>query len=276
MIIVTVLGIAMALPLGFYLLLHPINQMTQGWNNKSHIDLYLKNKITIAQGKSLVVALQRNPKIQRANLITPEEGLNSFIKGTEFKEVTHYLTENPLPAVIEVEPIATCMEPEALNALANKLQTLPEVQMVQLNRVWVARLYTIIQLAQRFIYLIGLIVGGGVIFIIGSTIHLAMGQENEEIAVLQLLGASNGFIHRPFLYRGALYGSLGACLALFLLSSAMMWLKTPIERLAYLYNSNFQLVIFHAADLMIIILIGGLLGLMGAYLALKSLQPTLQ
>lgn len=269
LIITMVLGIAMALPMGLYILLHDAKQLTEHWNNKPHIALYLQNNVVPAQQHQLLERLQNHPNVANAILITPAEGLRLFMHYSGFKDITEYITDNPLPPVIEVEPANNLPTPQAMEQLVDVLEGLPEVHMAQLNKLWVERLYEIMQLLQRCMYALGCIFSVGVVLIVGSTIHLAMERGREEVYVLKLLGATTAFIRRPFLYRGFLYGLLGALVATALIATVLFWLQLPVNHLARLYNSDFQLSVFTGDYMATLLFMGALLGLAGAYFALK-------
>lgn len=270
LMVMLVLGIAMALPTGLYLSLQNAKQLTRHWNNKPHIALYLQNDLLVEKQQQLLERLKKHPNIANATLITPEEGLRSFTHYSGFKDITAFITDNPLPAVIEVEPASHLPTLQEMEQLLDGLQGLPEVHMAQLNKLWVERLYEIMQLLQRCMYALGFIFGVGVVLIIGSTIHLAMERGREEVHVLKLLGATTAFIRRPFLYQGFLYGLLGGSVAIALIGGLLFWLHPPVEHLARLYNSDFHLWMLSARHGLSLVFLGGFLGLTGAYFASKS------
>ena len=269
LVIAVVLGIAMALPVGLYLLLQEAKTLTHHWNNKPHIALYLENTVVPAQQQNLLKRLQSYPNIAHAQLITPEEGLRLFTQYSGFKDITQYITDNPLPPVIEVEPANNLATLQGMEQLVNVLQGLPEVNIAQLNHLWVERLYGMMQLLQRCLYGLGFIFSVGVVFIVGSIIHLALERGREEVEILRLLGATTAFIRRPFLYRGFLYGLLGASVAAVLIGTFLFCLQAPVNHLAYLYHSDFQLSALSGSYCVGLLCFGAVLGMAGAYFALK-------
>lgn len=262
-----VIGVALALPTGLFVLLQNIKTVSQGLNDSSQISLYLKMDVPANQIQNLMQRLRQQPDITAVKYISPQQGLAEFKLQTDFQNALSQLKENPLPPVVLVQPDSAFASPAPLNQLLQNLKKLPEVDVAQFDMQWIKRLYAIIDLSKRIVYAIGTLLGLGVLFIIGNTIHLTLQKYRREIEVFKLVGATDTFIRRPFLYTGMLYGLLGSLVAWFLVSILLWWLATPVKSLAALYGSHFLLQNLSLSSSLILIAIGIILGLIGAWLA---------
>lgn len=262
-----VIGVALALPTGLFVLLENIKSVSHGLSDSSQISLYLKMNLPSNQTQSLLHRLQLQKTITAAKYISPQQGLSEFQLQTGFQNALSQLKENPLPGVILVQPNAALASPEALNQLLQTLKRFPEVDVAQLDMQWIKRFYGIIDLSKRIVYALGTLLGLGVLFIIGNTIHLSLQKYRREIEVFKLVGATDIYIRRPFLYTGMLYGLLGSLVAWLLVSILLWWLTVPVKNLASLYESHFVLQNLTLAATVILIASGVILGLTGAWLA---------
>ena len=264
---IMVIGIALALPTNFYVLLRNMQSLSQKWNNNSaEISLYLKMNVTPSRTQSLIQQLKANPKISDVRHISAQQGLQEFSKVLGNNEVTTMLATNPLPELIIVNPVTELRTSRAINALLHKLKALPEVEVVQLDLQWLQRLDNIIVLVQRIILALAFLLGIGVLSIVGNTIRLAAQNERKEIEVMNLVGATNAFIRRPFLYIGIWYGLLGGIIAWFLETLALLWLRGSVENLASSYGSDFYVQGLDLNGGLRLLLFSILLGLIGSWL----------
>jgi cell division transport system permease protein len=274
---VSVLAIALALPAGFYLLLQNVQKISGGWDGVPRISLYLKTD-TSAQAVDRLADKLRNWKdITDLRVLHKEQALEEFKALSGFGAALDALNENPLPPVIVVAPRYDTEEPEQVESLVQQLRALPEADIVQLDLQWVKRLYTIMSLVQRGLYIIAAMLGLAVILIIGNTIRLDIQNRRSEIQVNKLIGATDAFIRRPFLYTGFWYGLFGGIVACLLVAFAFGLLQGPSQRLAGLYDSGFELTALGFTNALSLIAIAIGLGYAGAWLAvgrhLKEIEP---
>lgn len=262
-----VIAIALALPSALFVLLENAKQVSQGWDDSSQISLYLKMSTAPNQIQPLLNQLQKNPSIAAVKYISPAQGLVEFQQQTDFQNALAALAQNPLPAVVLVKPAATLASPAAIKELLQQLKSIPQVDMAKLDLRWIKRLYAIIALSKRLAYVLGGLLGLGVLFIIGNAIHLNLQRYRREIEVFKLIGATDSFIRRPFLYTGMLYGLIGSLIAWLLVSSLLWSMEAPAQQIAALYGSHFQLENLTFSAGLILILGGIFLGLAGAWLA---------
>jgi cell division transport system permease protein len=262
-----VIGIAIALPAGLYILLQNVQTIGKDFNGTPTISLYLKSDA--GDPSALKNSLQKMPDIQKVDMVTPEEGLKEFEQQTKINNVAQLLQKNPLPTVLIITPEKSAETPEKLGSLANQLKTMPEVAEVQFDLTWVKRLYYILMTAQRLALVLGILFGAGVVLIIGNTIRLTTQNHREEINMLKLIGATSAFIRRPLLYRGFLYGFFGSAVALVIISIMTLWLKEPIYALARSYDMNLSLAGLSFDEIFFIMGLSSLLGLIGSWFAIQ-------
>lgn len=263
-----VIGIALALPTSLFVLLENVKTISGNWHNNSQISLYLKSDLSPLQSQTLVNHLKNEPGVSSVKYISPVEGLAELENQTDLQNAIAALKENPLPGVILIAPTKNSQTPAALDKLLKNLQQLPQVDVAQVDMQWVKRLYAMIDLGRQIVYALGCLLGIGVLFIIGNTIHLNLQKYRREIQVFKLIGATNSFIRRPFLYTGILYGFFGSTFALLLVALLLLGLATPVHKLTDLYTSNFHLQGITFALIAKVIITGILLGLIGAWLAI--------
>lgn len=273
-----VIGIALALPSGLYLLLDNLHRLSGTWDGQASISVFLKGDVPAAQRDSLANRVRGWPEVAALELITPEQALEEFSAQSGFADALETLDENPLPAVLIVNPHSEHTQPATAAALQTKLRNLPEVDLAQLDLEWVQRLAAMIEIARRGILVIGTLLALAVLLVIGNTIRLEIQSRRPEIVVTKLIGATNAFVRRPFLYSGLWYGLLGALLAWLLVISGFWLLADPVARLAGLYHSEFTLETLPLLTLGALLACGILLGLLGSWLAvgrhLSAIEPT--
>jgi len=266
---IAVIGVAMSLPSGFFLLLQNFQSISKPWNDTPSISLYLKQGVSDNQINHLLGDLKSRSDVKTVKYISPQQGLTEFKKTTEFSELANTLKDNPLPGVILVTPFKKELSPIDMQNLLVALKAIPAVDFAQLDIAWVKRLYYLITIGKRVIYTIALLFGIGVILIVGNTIRLTTQNHRQEIIILKLVGATNAFIRRPLLYRGLIYGLFGGCLAWLLVSLMLWWLSSPAIRLADTYGSSFAIQGLGPFTGLSILLISAILGFLGSWLAIR-------
>ncbi|HSJ49352.1 MAG TPA: permease-like cell division protein FtsX [Gammaproteobacteria bacterium] len=272
-----VIGIALALPAGLYLLVDNLRDLGQRWDGNASLSLFLQQDLPENRARQLAETLRGWPEIGAVQFISPEDALAEFRALSGFGDALDALDDNPLPAVLTVRPAISQVEAEQIGQLQEKLAALPEVDQAQLDLQWVQRFAAMLQIVQRGILLVGGLLALAVLLIVGNTIRLDIFNRREEIEVSKLIGATNAFIRRPFLYSGLWYGLLGAALAWLLVVLAFWQLRGPVRQLAGLYQSEFALATFGFGTTLALLLLGILLGLAGSWLAvgrhLSAIQP---
>ena len=235
-----VIGITLALPAALHVLAQNVSAISYSWEGTLQASLFLKDSVSPERGRELVQSLQGRPGIARASYISREQSLAEFRELSGFGEALDLLTDNPLPAVIVVTPQRELAQAQ-VSRLIDELARLPEVEVAKLDQKWLERLYAILAIIQRAVLIISALLALAVVVTVGNTIRLDIENRRDEIIVMKLIGAPDGFIRRPFMYTGVWYGVFGGLIAWLLVNLALKALAGPARNLAGLYESSFKL-----------------------------------
>jgi cell division transport system permease protein len=272
-----VIGIALALPTGLYLLLENVQYVSRDWNRAAQISLFLKPDLQPVEVEQIAEKIYQLPEIDHVRIITPEAALAEYRTLSGFGEAMSVLEENPLPAVLVLQPATSNNHLQSHEALLEHLKQLPAVEMAQFDMLWLKRLFAMVEIVQRAVLILATLLSLAVLLIIGNTIRLSIYNRREEIEIYKLVGATDAFIRRPFLYMGFWYGFAGGFIAWLLVNLSFLLLQGPVKRLTALYYSQFELITLNGFSSFTVLIMGGLLGLGGAWLAvgrhLKDIQP---
>ncbi|HEC73890.1 MAG TPA: ABC transporter permease [Methylophaga aminisulfidivorans] len=274
---VLVIGIAIALPAGLYVMLHNIEKVTNQWDDASQISVFLQHTTNDSRGKQLASQLTSWPDIESVDYRSASEALNEFRELSGMDEILDTLPKNPLPPVLLIHPTKSAQQ-EAIQQLLERLQAMQEVELAELDMAWLQRLRTINETGQRGITIIAVLLSISVLLVIGNTIRLAILSRQTEIKVIKLVGGTNAFVRRPFLYTGFWYGLVGGIIAWLTLLITLLAINGPINKLASLYESQFNLEWLSGQMFISLPLFGLILGVMGAWLAvgrhLNDIEPS--
>ena len=273
-----VIAIALALPVGQYIALDNVGQLSSDWDGSTQISLFLHTHVKKHDAQKLMQRLEKHKNIKKIEFIDKEKGLEQFREISGFGDALKYLDSNPLPIVLVVHPKISNNQTDRTTHLVKELGKNKLVELAQLDVQWVKRLYTFLEIANRSILVISSMLAIAVLLIIGNTIRLDIQNRSEEIEVSKLIGASNAFIRRPFLYTGIWYGAIGGTLAWIITQISLLLVENPIHKLALLYHSDFRLSGLGAGNTLLLILFSCLLGLVGSWIAvsrhLKEIEPS--
>lgn len=275
---VLVIGIALALPAGLYVLLKNVEQVSSQWDEASQISLFLHHNTPDQRGKQLAEQLLTWPDINAVHYQSAKDSLVEFRDLSGLDSLLDTLPDNPLPPVIIIQPEASQHENEALQSLLDRLQNMQEVELAKLDMEWLQRLRSINEAGERGISILAILLSLSVLLVIGNTIRLAILNRQTEIRVIKLVGGTNAFVRRPFLYTGFWYGLLGGAIAWLTLLLTLLFVSGPVNRLASLYDSQFTLNWLGGQMFIALPLFGLVLGVLGAWLAvgrhLNDIEPT--
>jgi cell division transport system permease protein len=263
------IAIALSLPTSLHLLLKNLQTLTSDKREVPTITLFLKQSVTEQQAKDRAELMSEMPEIDNVRVVTREEALAEFRNITGFAETLKTLDENPLPNVLIITPKLSLLGNLEMDAseFSRKLKAFPEVDEVQIDVEWVERLRAILRIAERIVLVVSILLGLTVLLVVGNTIRLDIENRKDEIRVTRLIGATNAYIRRPFVYGGIWFGLFGGILSLVIVHVALLFLVPPVTTLANLYGSTFTL---HGVDVVMtleILLSSSLLGIVGAWLA---------
>ena len=273
-----VVGIALALPGGLYVLMANIQQISTQWDGSARASVFLQPTLNAEAANAVARRLERKAGVQRVLIITPEAGLREFEAMSGFSQTLDAFEQiNPLPTVLVLELNLGTLEEARIQTLLTEIGQLPEVDTAQYDLAWLKRFFAILLVMQRGVLVVGGVLAVGVVLIIGNTVRLGIFGRREEIEITKLVGATDAFIRRPFLYTGLWFGLLGGAIAWSLVVAGLMLLQGPAAELAELYGSDFRLSSLDARASLVLVLGGGLLGLAGSWLAvgrhLKEIEP---
>ncbi|WP_255556616.1 permease-like cell division protein FtsX [Methylococcus sp. ANG] len=263
-----VIAATLALPTSFHVLVKNLRLVGGDLEATNEISLYLKPDLSNDAGRKLADRLKSHAQIAETRLVTKEAGIEQLKTYSGFGEALSALNFNPLPVVIGIRPKDSLAQPGQVERLVAELKALPEVDMVQSDIQWMHRLHAMLQVAERSFGVLGALLAAAVVFIIGNTIRLELYGRREEIIVQKLLGATDRFIRRPFLYTGFWYGFLGSIGAWIVVGVMLLIVRAPIRQLNVLYGSDFSLAFLGFQETMALIGIACFLGIAGAFAVL--------
>ena len=271
-----VVAIALGLPASLYLGIVNLEQLGSRVETTAQLTLFLNKSASDETIGQLRQSLSDDADIRSVRYISREQALKEFRELSGFGDVLEMLEENPLPAVLLVQPDNRFQgNLVASELLVARIMALPGE--VRLDMKWMERLQAILSVGERLALALALALSMGVLLIVGNTIRLAIENRRDEIVVVKLVGGTDNYVRRPFLYTGVWYGLIGGVLAWMLVALALFSLSGLVSRLAALYQSVFELEGLGLVGLLYLMAAGALLGLLGAWLAvarhLSSIEP---
>ncbi|SMY17538.1 permease-like cell division protein FtsX [Photobacterium aquimaris] len=274
-----VLAVALTLPCTFYLMAKNITAVADAWQNPSQITLYLKHNTSNDDGQALADKIKNWSQVNSVKYITAEQGLEQFRQNGGFEKALSLFDEqnNPLPAVVIVEPNNDWQTTAKANELAQKLGQQNHVAEVRLDKDWLQRLAAIQQLAVALALLMSGLMLFAVFLIVGNTLRLQVLSHKDEIQVMKMVGATDSYILRPYLYVGVWYGLIAALIAWGLTQGVTLLLGDAVAKLSDLYGSHFRMLGLSWDESLIMVMVATFLGLMAARLAagrhLREIKP---
>jgi len=262
---ITVMAIAIALAGSFYVVVNNAQQLVNSLQTGKQISLFLHEKISDDQARILAQKLLTNEAIENVSVITKQQALTEFQQYSGFGAALNALESNPLPAVIQVYPKDSLTEAIQLTDLLGQMQHEQAVDFAQMDMQWLARLQAIMQMANRIVLILTGLLAIAVLFIIGNTIRSELQTRRDEVIVTKLVGGTNTFICLPFLYTGFWYGFISGALAWCVISLILLTINTPIEQLALLYHSQFQIQFMSFSESIYLLMASSTLGMLGAF-----------
>lgn len=265
---IAVLSISIALASGFYIMVTNAQQLTANLESSNQISLFLKDEVANEVATDLAESIRHNPSVQEVKLITKEQALAEFKTYSGFGSAVNVLEKNPLPIVIQVLPKNTLKDKQELESLFKSFEKSDEVDYAQVDMQWVERLQSIVEVARCGTALFSFMIGIGVLFIIGNTIRLELHNRKDEVMIAKLVGATNAFISRPFLYTGFWIGFISGVSAWFIDAILMLILRQPVEKLSGLYEGDLHLIFLSFTETLALLLISSLLGVLSSWVVL--------
>jgi cell division transport system permease protein len=273
---ILVIAVTLALPAALHLVIKNAQAISGNWANALDFSVYLKKGVSEMDARQLASIIDQRADVDQVIFISADEALAGFREQSGFGAALDQLTSNPLPHTLVVRPGASNTA-ESMMLLNEELSNLPETEFVQTDTDWVRRFHAILDILERATVIGAALLGVAILVIIGNTIRLDIQNRREEIEVTKLIGASNGFVRRPFLYTGFWYGLGGGLMALGLVGYGLYALEQPVARLSGLYNSSFSVLSLDVRESLLIVGAGVFLGLVGSWIAatrhMRRIEP---
>jgi cell division transport system permease protein len=263
-----VIGVALALPAALALVLDNVSQVATRWQGGAVLTVFMDAQAGDSQARDLAQTLSLRREVRRVHVTSPNEALSEYRQLAGDSVVVDALGEsNPLPWMVVIHVNESHADPTNVERLASEINQAPGVGQVDYDLRWLNRLMAIMAVGQRGALVMALVLAFAVLLIIGNTIRLEIEHRRDEIEVLHLIGATNAFIRRPFLYTGVWYGLFGSALAAVLLAGALVALDGPVADLAATYGSTLRLMWPGPVGAAVLLLLGAALGALGAWVS---------
>jgi len=276
LMIVLVIAVTLALPAAINVVVKNAQSISGGWDNALDFSVYLKLDIPVTEAEALAGLIRQRADVASVTLVTATEALADFKLASGFGEALDQLGDNPLPHALVVRP-GPGNTGASLTLLQEEIGNLPETDLVQVDTEWVQRFHAILDIVRKAIAIGAALLGIAIVVIVGNTIRLDIENRREEIEVTKLIGASNAFVRRPFLWTGFWYGLLGGVSALLLVQYGLYLLKEPVTRLAGLYQGNISVATLDASESLTIVAAAVFLGLFASWVTaarhMRRIEP---
>jgi cell division transport system permease protein len=277
MLTLIVIGVALALPAGLALLVNNLRTATGDFSNAVDFTVHFKLGTSIDRVQQIAAGARERAGIESVTVRTAAEALEEFKQASGFGDALSALEDNPLPHHLVVRPAKNASGPAEVESLRRYFAAFPEVEIVQLDLDWVRRLHSLLDVLKRALWVVISVLGLGVLAVIGNTIRLEIQQRRPEIEVTKLVGGSNAFVRRPFLYTGIFYGLGGGLLAALIVLCGLAYLDQAVGDLSAQYGGRFHLEGLGGHGLGILVGVGAALGWLGALIStgrhLRQIEP---
>ncbi|QOC23360.1 cell division protein [Wenzhouxiangella sp. AB-CW3] len=263
---VMVLAVALCLPAGLWLTLDNASRVGQDWERLDTLSVFLDEGVEESVAMRLSSRLSAWAEIAAVDPISPGEGLAELSGQMGLGEALEAIEDNPLPWVLEITPVSA----GDLPALAERLDMEDGVDAVIVDLQWLERLAAMVDVIRMLTLVLAVLFAAAVAFVVGNTIRMDIHNRREEIEVMALVGATAGFIRRPFLYSGLWFGLAGGGLAWVILVAAVLMLGGPVAALGETYGTTFELQMPSREAVALLVLGGGALGLLGSWIVVNQ------
>ncbi|MCC5879528.1 MAG: cell division protein FtsX [Idiomarina sp.] len=269
MMTIAVLGLSLTLPATLYVVVKNSQAVGTQWDNPAEITVFLQKSLNAQQVETFARRVEMMDEVASVQHIGRDEALREFRDYSGFGSAIDYLESNPLPDVLVVTPSREYSAAGRAATLQRQLAGESEVSEAKLDQDWIERLHALIRLVEDALGALALLLCIAVVLIVGNTIRLGILNRRDEIMIMKLVGATNGYIQRPFLYTGAWYGIIGGLIAWLATFLLIWWIRAAVLRVTELYDSQFRLQGLTFNELIILWVIAVSLGLLGSWIAVR-------
>lgn len=274
---IAVLGLSLTLPTTLYVVVKNAQSVSAEWDNAAEINVFLRKDLRSQEVQTFRERVRLMNEVERVELIDKEAGLAEFREISGFGSALDYLATNPLPDVLVVVPTAEYSSVERARSLLQALEQEREVDSASLDLKWLERLQGIVKVVENSVAALGLLLCTAVILIVGNTIRLAILNRRDEIMIMKLVGATDAYIQRPFLYTGFWYGVVGGIIAWLATTILVIWIDSAIVKFSATYESRLSLQGLSLQDMLVVWAVAIGLGLIGSWIAVRrhvsAIQP---
>jgi len=264
---VMVIAISLTLPSVCYMVWKNVSQAAEQWYPAPQLTLYLSKTLDDNAAENVVATLKKEPGVAKVNYLSREEALGEFRNWSGFGGALDMLEQNPLPAVVIITPELNFQNEKTLQTLRDRVQHVDGVEDVRMDDSWFARLAALTGLVGQVATMIGILMVVAVFLVIGNSVRLSIFARRDTINVQKLIGATDGFILRPFLYGGALLGFGGAVLSLVLSEILVFRLESVVAQVAAVFGTTFRLSGLSWDESLLLLLLSAMIGWIAAWLA---------
>lgn len=264
-----VIAITLVFPTLFWVFTDNMSQLTGLWKQSSSISLYLQKGLTQAEQMQALQTVRGVQGVGQASFKSADQGLEELTSQEGMQDLMRYLPENPLPPLIEVVPDLSIHSDAELDVLLKNFKALPQVAQAKLDVAWIHRLHVVLGFITKLIKALMFLLAFAVVLLIGNALRLAIHSRQEEIQILKLVGATDPFILRPFLYSGVWYGLMGALIAVFLVKIFIVSLGLAFHQVALAYEMHYPIKFLSISKVFKLLIFSVILGWLGAWLFVK-------
>jgi cell division transport system permease protein len=265
---VLVLAITLTLPSLLFLGVNHLKVLSNKWSGSASITIFMQANVDQASALQLAQQLEKENNLNEINFLHKDKALEEFTAETGFPNISQSIGENPLPHILLVQLDKNISHNE-LSKLIKTIEKHNEINQILWDQQWIQRLHSILEIANQVVLIISVLLSSAVLLVLGNTIRLEIQNKHQEIKVLKLIGATNTYIKRPFLYYGAWLGMIGGLFSMLITLACTIILSPAIENLAKQYQLDFQLIFFSFSELAALIAVSTLLGWLGALIAVS-------
>lgn len=240
MLTIAVMGLALALPLAFYLLLSNVQSLGNALGRNQVVNVFLKPEQVAGNAQLLAKQIAQHDGVANVTVKSPQQGMDELSKMQGFSDALHALDDNPLPYVLEVQP-QDDISADAASRLVQDLRGMRGVDLVQDSGTWRQRLDALLGVGNRAVLILAGLFALAVLLVVGNTVRVDITSRAEEIGVLKLIGASRAFVRRPYLYAGIWYGLFSGVLAVAVALAIEFALADPVARLSQVYEGKLRM-----------------------------------
>lgn len=262
---ILVLAVAVSLASSFYIVVANIQQVTRNFQETHNISLFLRDSVTENAAQKLAEQIQHQEGVAAVKFISKAQALDEFRANSSFADALNKLDSNPLPNVIQVTPEDALHNADIVGQLHEDFKQNPQIELVQVDMQWVERVQAIMSIVSLGVKLVAILLALAVTFITGNTIRLELQNRQDEVCISKLMGATDAFIARPFLYSGFWLGFIAGFLAWLIVTIMLLILESPVEKLSALYNGSFQLMYLGFFDFLCMLLLSAGMAMLGAW-----------